>query len=275
MLHERVIIIVKAIDCAKEATKAANQRPRILYSDEDCQKFVKNTVKRAGGRLKDYRGSNDMFRNACSYLDTIENAKKSGRLVAGAVLFILENDGGEPERYKADGKGNASHIGWYTAGIDGYEVVHSSASRGGVYPSTLKNAWTHVGWLKELDYSDNKGVDDMTEEQLFSVEAVVHAAQGNTVNMRQSADKGATVIERVPIGTKVDIIGETIGWKMIRLASGKQGWMMEEFLISELNYEPLPTIQTEAADANAGEEQDPKALLRKIMQDIVKLYNMI
>lgn len=114
----------------------------------DCQGLIEAVVRALGGRLS-YRGSNDMFRNACSYVDTLSQARKDGRLVPGAVLFIVKKDGGEPPRYK-DGKGNASHVGWYTGGR--YEVVHASSSRGKVAASTLKNAWTHVGWLKEVDY---------------------------------------------------------------------------------------------------------------------------
>ena len=114
----------------------------------DCQGLVEAVVRALGGTIS-YRGSNDMFRNACTYVATLDQAKVEGRLVPGAVLFIVRLDGGEPPQYK-DGKGNASHVGWYTGGR--YEVVHASSSRGKVAASTLKNAWTHVGWLKSVDY---------------------------------------------------------------------------------------------------------------------------
>jgi len=114
----------------------------------DCQGLVEAVVRALGGTIS-YRGSNDMFRNACTYVATLDEARKEGRLVPGAILFIVRLDGGEPPQYK-DGKGNASHVGWYTGGR--YEVVHASSSRGKVAASTLKNAWTHVGWLKSVDY---------------------------------------------------------------------------------------------------------------------------
>ena len=122
----------------------------------DCQGLIEAIVRALGGRLS-YRGSNDMFRNACSYVGTLSQARKDGRLVPGAVLFIVRQDGGEPPQYK-DKKGNASHVGWYTGGR--YEVVHASSSRGKVAASTLKNAWTHVGWLKALDYSNNTTIKE-------------------------------------------------------------------------------------------------------------------
>ena len=128
----------------------------------DCQGLIEAIVRALGGRLS-YRGSNDMFRNACSYVSTLSQARKDGHLVPGAVLFIVRQDGGEPPQYK-DKKGNASHVGWYTGGR--YEVVHASSSRGKVAASTLKNAWTHVGWLKAVDYSNNNITTPIKEEPM-------------------------------------------------------------------------------------------------------------
>ncbi|MDI9519865.1 MAG: hypothetical protein QM308_01720, partial [Bacillota bacterium] len=136
---------LSSIKFAEEARKALERQPPITYAQEDCQAFVENTVKRAGGEIKDYRGSNDMFRNACESVHPLDVSIREGLIAPGCVLFIVEQDGGEPERYKSDNQGNASHIGIYTGGTP--EVVHSSSSKGGVVASTLKNGWTHCGWL--------------------------------------------------------------------------------------------------------------------------------
>lgn len=137
---------------AEAAMAGAERVPPILYSEEDCQAFIENTVRRAGGTIPDYRGSNDMFRNACSKIVPLKGAS----LEPGMVLFIVKADDGEPDRYKGDKLGNASHIGWFTGGR--YEVVHSSASRGSVQLSTLRNGWTHAGWLKSVDYGEGDGL---------------------------------------------------------------------------------------------------------------------
>jgi len=142
----------------------------------DCQGLIEAIVRALGGRLS-YRGSNDMFRNACSYVGTLSQARKDGRLVPGAVLFIVRQDGGEPPQYK-DKKGNASHVGWYTGGR--YEVVHASNSRGKVAASTLKNAWTHVGWLKAVDYSNNSDINNSKEESMSN--------QGTTLSQGSRGD---------------------------------------------------------------------------------------
>lgn len=79
--------MITAQACAQQAMEDADKRPPILYSTEDCQEFIENTVERAGGSIKDYRGVNDIFRNACSYIAPLNEAKRAGKLVPGAVLF--------------------------------------------------------------------------------------------------------------------------------------------------------------------------------------------
>ena len=114
----------------------------ITYQQEMCDAFVRNSFKRAGGDMGRYAGSNDMFRNALSVMYPLDMAKNM--LVPGALLFIVEP--GHNAKYNDD-LGDASHVGIYT-GAPEAEVMHSSASRGGVFPSTLKNAWTHMGLPK-------------------------------------------------------------------------------------------------------------------------------
>lgn len=218
---------VPAIAFCEAAEAAMTRRPPILYSEEDCQAFVEQSIKRAGGDMGDYRGSNDMFRNACDKIMTLNEALAAGGVAPGVVLFIVKKDGGEPDRYKADGKGNASHIGIYTGSQ--YEVVHSSASRGRVAESTLRNGWTHVGWLSAVDYYFDLPED---EEKSFDVDsAVVSARSGSTVRMRVKPDKDAMANANVPVGSEVKVLARKGAWWQISWG-GKTGWMMKEFLDS-------------------------------------------
>jgi hypothetical protein len=143
-------------DCAEVAMKLAEGEaiPYVLGGENekglDCQGLIEYVVRQTGGRMS-FRGSNDMFRNACALVTPL----KGHNPTPGCVLFIVSQDGNEPSQYKADGLGNARHIGWYTGGR--YEVVHASSSKGRVVPSTLKNGWTHIGWLKNVDYSTGGG----------------------------------------------------------------------------------------------------------------------
>ena len=169
--------------------------PQIVYKDEMCDKFVRNSYERAGGgKMTRWAGSNDMYRNALSCLYPLDMAKGQGILVPGAVLFIVKP--GYNPKYKDD-LGDAEHIGILTLSPHA-EVMHSSASRGGVYPSTLKNAWTHAGLLKEVSYGvdkvveipkeldtdyEGRGGDLSVEKTLFRV-MLPEANRGQTVNMR-------------------------------------------------------------------------------------------
>lgn len=148
----------RAVDCARLAMEIADglMVPYVLGGEDlkglDCQGFVEYVVRKLGGSMS-FRGTNHMYREACSLAVKIGNRKP----VPGCVLFIVHEDEEAPGYY--DNKGNASHIGWYCGGK--HEVVHSSSSRGKVAPSTLKNGWTHIGWLKSVDYSE--GGDNMPD----------------------------------------------------------------------------------------------------------------
>ena len=126
------------------------------YSRMDCQAFVEQCLNVAGLSIN-LAGSNAWYR-AMDWTGTPEECIEAlGFIPPGAFLFILENDGGEPAKYKADGLGNASHIGLVT-GI-GKGAIHSSYSRGGVYESefkgrTINGGWNRVGLWKRVSYGD-------------------------------------------------------------------------------------------------------------------------
>jgi hypothetical protein len=53
--------------------------------------------------------------------------KRYGGGPKGALLFIVEDDGGEPAKYRGDGFDNASHMGIVTQRGDG--AILSSSTR--------------------------------------------------------------------------------------------------------------------------------------------------
>ena len=83
----------------------------VPYSTMDCQKFIEKCLADCGWRI-DLAGSNAWFRKCVreGWVGTPEECvRKFGTTPDGSFLFILEHDGGEPEKYKPDGLGNASH----------------------------------------------------------------------------------------------------------------------------------------------------------------------
>lgn len=173
----------------------------ITYQQEDCQAFVKNSFKRAGGSMGNFAGSNDMMRNAMTKLYQLKGAP----LQPGWLVYIIEP--GHNSKYQ-DNLGDAVHVGIYTGSP---EVVHSSASRGGVFASTLKNAWTHAGPPKAARFDSTQGneysgqggkldMDDAGIKQLYRV-TMPSGKEGQTVNFRPQPDSGSVVYAKLPDGT--------------------------------------------------------------------------
>ena len=118
----------------------------VSYSKMDCQAFVEQCL-RDCGLEKNLAGSNAWFRevrNHGTIMTPEECVRQLGTVPPGAFLFILEQDGGEPAKYRPDGLGNASHIGIVTGRSEG--AIHSSASRGCVAESKFRNKTISGGW---------------------------------------------------------------------------------------------------------------------------------
>ena len=123
----------------------------------DCQGLVEYCFIQAGipKAEMDLSGSNRHFR-AMRYTCTPEKCKELfGETPAGATLFILGHDGGEPAEYKADGLGNASHMGLWTgktsiAASSGKHKVIESNYKG----KSINGGWNMVGFDKHAVYSE-------------------------------------------------------------------------------------------------------------------------
>lgn len=183
----------------------------IRYDQEDCQAFVENTVRRAGGKMRNYAGSNDMLRNACSKVIPLDEAIRTGELQAGWLLYIREFDGQEPKQYQGDGMGNASHVGIYT-GPGSPEVMHSSKTRGGVAASTLKNGWNMAGPPKEIIFDDVDIAPDQPDQAIVTTPAADQAIVLKKVRMRKSMDTGSSknIIRELGVGDRVTVLGQPI-----------------------------------------------------------------
>ena len=127
------------------------------YRQMDCQAFIEWCLRQCGLK-KDLAGSNAWYREVMkngAVMTPEECVKQLGKVPAGAFLFIHAFDGGEPEKYRKDGLGNASHIGIATGRGEG--AIHSSASRGCVAESRFRNktisgGWNRVGLWDRVSY---------------------------------------------------------------------------------------------------------------------------
>lgn len=216
------------------------------YTEMDCQAFVERCLKDCGIR-KDLAGSNAWFRFVMKngWVGTPEQCKaKFGIIPFGAFLFILKQDGKEPEKYRADGIGNASHIGIYT-GMTGYKMVtiaeaagntraegcdfgngaiNSSSTHGKVCTSkfsgkSISGGWNRVGLWDAINYGI-KGGDKVN----YQVKVI-----GGSLNMRKQPNLASDRLCSIPDGEILTITEETPEWAKTAF-NGHVGWVMQKYL---------------------------------------------
>ena len=236
----------KAADLCKVSLKYLGQP----YSKIDCQAFVERCLADIGIH-DNLPGSNAWFRRM-TWTGTPEECKKSfGAIPPGAFLYVLKQDSKEPEKYKPDGIGNASHIGIYTgmtgaemckqSGIAGAEkynfgdgAINSSSTHKSVCTSrfagkAIRNGWNRVGLWDKLTYGfDFDAGDDYKGDDYLT--AKVWAGSGATVNLRSSPSRSAPLVDQVPVGDTVNVYEQAGEWYWVSW-HGKPGYMMAEFLI--------------------------------------------
>lgn len=207
-----------------------------LYSEMDCQAFVERCLYDCGMKIN-LAGSNAWYRRMDWTGTPEECVKRFGRIPVGAFLFILEQDGREPEKYRRDGIGNASHIGIYTGAGKG--AIHSSASKGSVVESrfagkSIQGGWNRVGlWdgvIYEIDvFEGRRGGKKMDAP----AKVVLPEGKTGTVRMRRANSDKSETIMKIPAGSRVTILIDEGQWCKIQYLN-ETGWMMANFLEYEM-----------------------------------------
>ena len=202
------------------------------YAKMDCQALVEQILRDVGINLN-LPGSNAWYRKM-TWTGSPEECKRTfGRIPVGAFLYILRQDGGEPGKYKADGIGNACHIGVYIARQDG--AINSSSKRGQVCYSkfagkSISGGWNRVGLWDRLSYGDDI---DKKIGGSDPVRAIVTSDNGLSVNLRQRATTKALIVARLPVGTVVEVTGSDGAWSSVAAAGYGSGWIMTQYLQME------------------------------------------
>ena len=256
------------------------------YSEMDCQAFVEKCMSDVGYD-RNLAGSNAWYR-AMSWVGTPEECLKVfGQIPKGAFLFILKDNGKEPDKYKKDGIGNASHIGLKTGRGDG--AIHSSSSKGCVCTSkfqdkTIPNGgWNRVGLLNVFTY--DKSIDWVLEHGQTDpapdpggapMQGTVVAESGSTVKLRQKPSTGCAYYWDIAVGSQVTILERGSVWSKIT-TGGLTGWMKNEFIQVEGEDDdhvaPDPDVD-EDADLNPSDDQVID-LLAKIYRQLVDMAEEI
>lgn len=114
----------------------------------DCSGAFVYAMKKYG--LSIYHGSNTIWREHL----TVKGKIGEIELTPGMAVFRHRMDGGEPDKYRADGQGNFFHIGLFVG--DG-KVIEAKSSTTGVVESSVQG-WTHCGKVKGIVYSDTENM---------------------------------------------------------------------------------------------------------------------
>ena len=194
-------------------------------------------------------GSNYMARSEVVQLIPIGQAT----VVPGMAAFKCRtpSDGKYdlPSKYR---KGGASYNGdlndYYHVGLvdeDTARILNAQSSSTGFVASPISQNWSHVAYLKRVDYGDDASTSipgssvsgQPTAPDPVGDTAVTVADSGKTVNLRSAPKPSASLVERVPLGEVVTVTERTSAewWKV---KWGKHaGYMMSKYL------EPAPVGQ--------------------------------
>lgn len=117
------------------------------------------------------------------------------------------------------------------------EGYHASSAAGCVTTDEKLGKWAYWGWLKDVAKTDSLPEPTEGDEEPMAEFATAIADSGSTVNMRTKAKSTATLVERVPLGARVEVLGTCGSWTKVKFGS-RTGYMMTKFLIAEDDQEP-------------------------------------
>ena len=192
----------------------------------DCSGLFVKCFRDQGASI--YHGSNTIYRKYCSEKGKLTSVSQ---LRPGMAVFKWNPN--TPEKFN-DGLGDFQHIGLVT-NVNPLRIVHASTGTMCVTTDTSIVKWKYWGWLKDVAKPDEQEEDEepMAETQY----ATVTADSGSTVNMRTKAKSSAALVERVPIGARVEVLGTVGSWTKVKFGS-RTGYMMTRFLTAEEEQEP-------------------------------------
>ena len=206
------------------------------YNDSrgiDCSGAFVYAYNLFGERI--YHGSNRIIRVYCRDVRDVNGPQD---IAVGMAIFKSRSDlSNMKAEYKPGGRYynpalpyDYYHMGLVTS-VNPVKIVNATTPRARV--DTDLSRWQCAGYLNAVDYGGEAAPDEPAPGEPAPEAAgvaFVVALSGSTVNLRARPDKGAVVLERVPLGTRVDVLERMSGeWWRVRHGD-VEGYMMREFL---------------------------------------------
>ena len=222
----------------------------------DCSGALVWAYRQAG--LRAHHGSNRLARDEAMEMLPLSSARP------GMLAFKARPPDADgyalPDAYKKGGsRYNGDISDYYHIGVidtDTRYVLNAQSPRTGFVRSPIKSGWTSVAYARQIDYGDQ---EDTIVSDIRT--ATVRASNGSTVNMRKTP--GGDLLDRVPVGAVVQVIGESGEWRRIAFA-GREGWMMSRFL-------DVGEASTEAADDISERVQELEERIRLLSERVQAL----
>lgn len=226
------------------------------YEKEDCiRAVVVNLIRNCKGGDRLYRcgGCTELWNsinNSSKYRYiterlTIDEAKRDGLLIGDLPVIYDESSR------------KCEHIAYYMGGIGGYECIHSSASKGCVCGTTLKNGFTHilrhrliVGVPASSVGSEPETIEETEESTMAQYTGYgIVTTDGGNLNIRSSASTRSVIIDRIPNGERVKILADKGGWYRVSYANSV-GYVSAEYITLEAEDD----ITDDAPTASGGDD---------------------
>ena len=203
----------------------------------DCIGLIIGGLKRCGYKWPGIHGSNWSIRNA------VENKSTDGNLREGMLVFKYRSRGDTgyalPDRYASDpDQRDYYHVG-YVLSADPLDIIHCTTPGPIVHDHKIGKWRVHAD-LKVVDYSDSQ----KTTEVMIHMTAIVHSDNGKGANLRKSMDTHSTLLERIPEGSEVELLGSKDGWANVTYRK-MTGYVKTEFLAIEDASETQPIDGTD------------------------------
>lgn len=151
-----------------------------------------------------------------------------GKLPLGDGKWISDNLDAGTLLFRQD-KNNASkmaHVGIYIGG--GYVVEAKGAAYGVVKTKADGANWTHYGRLRGASTENNCSKQQNISAENATVNALIRADSGSTVNLRDEPSKNGKVLKKIPVGASV-LCEDVTEWKKVTFG-GATGFVMSEFV---------------------------------------------
>ena len=182
----------------------------------DCSGLFVKCFRDQGANI--YHGSNTIYRKYCSEKGKLTSASQ---LRPGMAVFKWNSN--TPEKFN-DSLGDFQHIGLVVS-VNPLRIIHASTGTMCVTTDTKIGKWKYWGWLKDVAKEEG-GEEPMTTK---TTQATVTAPSGSTVNLRAKPQAGSALVERIAVGTVVEVLSDSGSWTQVK-AGGKTGYMMTVFL---------------------------------------------